>query len=92
MELHLLLTIVASFLALLGLLMDLQSLLGGLKRIVKGTGAPPLLYWPLLVYALAALAWDTTWSLKGIALLAGLAVHFISTVGVRVLPARTRRN
>lgn len=90
MELHLFLIILASFLALLGVLMDLQSLFAGMKRLRSGRGARPVFYWPLLMYALAALAWDVPWMVRAEAFLVGLAIHTLC-VSLNIFTKLSRR-
>jgi len=83
MEWHLAHTVAASFFALFGFLMDAQSFLGGLRVLRTGRGPKGLFFWPLLSYVVAALFWDISWVFRAEAISVGLALHLISTVGLR---------
>jgi hypothetical protein len=85
MEWHLAHTVIAAFFVLLGLLMDLQSFLAGIRFLKVGRGPKPLLYIPAIAYALAALAWDAELAAKAMAFGVGVLVHLVCTIGVRAL-------
>ena len=92
MEWHLFHTILASFLAVFGFVLDLQSFIGGLSFWRRGSGPRPLLVWPLVFYIAAAFTCDGSINFKIGALAAGLAVHLISSGGVRWLGLVCRRS
>jgi hypothetical protein len=83
MEWHLAHTIIAAFFALLGFLMDVQSLSGGLRYLKTGRQTPPVLYIPAAAYGIAVLAWDASGISKAEAFGVGLLVHVACTLGIR---------
>jgi len=88
MEWHLAHTIIASFFALLGFLMDYQSFSGGVRYLKTGRHTSPVLYIPVAAYGIAVLAWDASGPSKWIAFGVGVLVHLVSTVVIRALRRR----
>lgn len=91
MEWHLFLTIAASFFAILGFLMDLQSLLGGIQRLRKGRAPRPLYLWPIAAYLVAALIYDGALPFRAEAFGVGVIFHLVATMGLRPFGGRWKK-
>ena len=92
MEWHLALTIAAAFFAILGFLMDIQSLLGGIQRLRTGRAPRPLHLWPLVAYGVAAFIYDGSLLFRVCAFGVGLVFHLVATLALRPLGRRSKPN
>lgn len=84
-------TVAAAFFAILGLLIDVQSLFGGVAYMRKGRGSKPVLGWPLLSYLAAVLFCSAGLGLRVVAFALALVFHLLSTFGIRALPTHRSR-
>jgi hypothetical protein len=92
MEWHLALTIAAAFFAILGFLMDIQSLLGGIQRLRTGRPPRPLYLWPLAAYGVAAFLYDGALLFRAEALAVGVVFHMVATLALRPFGRRNKSN
>lgn len=83
MEWHIVHTDVAAILAVFGLVLDAQSLVTNLKARRTGSPRTVIVFWPILIYVVAALVCDGSVAFKSGAIAAGIVLHLTCAVFLR---------